>query len=195
MITKYGYVVVIFLMVFSFGRFDIPSVSAEEASPASLAFAGSFSNMRFTEEHAYGYEVELWLQGDRLLGFLLASDGLQGDTPTALLENIRFDPATGQLEFNARIAVMTADLIKEDGKFKQVNRCDGRRFEFQGQLSKDRTELGGRLNSKTEDARGNMSNESVRLLRIEDDLAKDFKNEAEWKAYADGILKFRGPKC
>ena len=41
---------------------------------------GAFSNMRYTEEHAYGYIVELWRAEDCLFGLFLSSSGLMGDT-------------------------------------------------------------------------------------------------------------------
>jgi hypothetical protein len=43
---------------------------------------GAFSNMRFTEEHAYGYRVDLWWAGPCRFGLFEASEGLSGDTPT-----------------------------------------------------------------------------------------------------------------
>ena len=36
---------------------------------------GNFSNMRYTEEHAYGYAVELWRDGDSAIGLFLVSEG------------------------------------------------------------------------------------------------------------------------
>jgi hypothetical protein len=56
---------------------------------------GEFSNVRYTAEHAYGYAVQLWRDGDRLIGLLMVSEGLQGDTPTGMLENVRFNSRTG----------------------------------------------------------------------------------------------------
>src|SRR5689334_24629497 len=58
---------------------------------------GEFSNMRYTEDHAYGYEVELWRDRDAVIGLLFVSEGLQGDTPTGVLKNVRFNSRTGAM--------------------------------------------------------------------------------------------------
>ncbi len=60
---------------------------------ARIAIVGEFSNMRYTEEHAYGYTVQLWRQGDALFGFFLASYGLAGDTPAGMLEQLQIPDA------------------------------------------------------------------------------------------------------
>ena len=71
---------------------------------------GEFSNMRYTEEHAYGYAVELWRDGDSAIGLLLVAEGLQGDTPTGTLDNVRFDARTGALSFTAKLTIGVAIL-------------------------------------------------------------------------------------
>lgn len=71
---------------------------------------GDFSNMRYTEEHAYGYTVELWRDGDSAIGVFLVSAGLQGDTPVGMLENVRFDSRTGALSFTAKLTTGVAVL-------------------------------------------------------------------------------------
>ena len=48
---------------------------------AKIAEVGAFSNMRYTDEHAYGYTVMLWRAGDCLFGLFESSRGLAGDTP------------------------------------------------------------------------------------------------------------------
>ncbi|HEV7365229.1 MAG TPA: hypothetical protein VGN76_05250 [Gemmatimonadales bacterium] len=66
---------------------------------------GAFSNMRFTEEHAYGYTVNLWRAGKCLFGLFEASEGLSSDTPTGLLKPARHAAAPGKLEFTAKLTL------------------------------------------------------------------------------------------
>src|SRR3954468_126126 len=62
---------------------------------------GAFSNVRYTEEHAYGYTVMLWRAGSCLVGFFESSEGLAGDTPIGELEHVEYDGKT-RLSFSAR---------------------------------------------------------------------------------------------
>jgi len=111
------------------------------AATNAVMVVGEFSNMRFTAEHAYGYSVQLWRQGDQLFGLLLASDGLQGDTPTGLLEEIKFDTHTGVLSFVAKLTTGVT-LLGSSPPFKEVPVCE--RFEFRGNLGPGM--LTGRMN-------------------------------------------------
>jgi len=150
---------------------------------------GAFSNMKYDEEHAYGYTVELWRERDRIFGFFLSSQGLMGDTPTGLLEDVRFDFKSGKISFRARL---TTGLFS-NRQFHNVPSRDI--FRFTGFLRKDR------LVGSLEITNGLTPEEASRRERIR---LKRSKNEAEsmieaesydeWKNKADEILKFRGPK-
>lgn len=70
---------------------------------AAISVVGAFTNMVYTEEHAYGYTVELWQSGDCVFGFFLESAGLQGDTPAGLLEDVAYDKKKGSFSFRARL--------------------------------------------------------------------------------------------
>jgi hypothetical protein len=73
-----------FLALLSIGA--VVSASGQDPD-RSISPIGEFSNERYTEEHAYGYAVELWRDGDSAISLFLVSEGLQGDTPAGLLEN------------------------------------------------------------------------------------------------------------
>src|SRR6478672_472642 len=55
------------------------AVASPGASPTSqsrgdgtrVIVEGEFSNIRYTEDHAYGQSVQLWRQGSRLLGLFM----------------------------------------------------------------------------------------------------------------------------
>jgi hypothetical protein len=77
---------------------------------ASVKPIGEYSNMRYTAEHAYGYTVQLWQDGNQFFGLFMSAFGLAGDTPTGLLEDVKFNPSTGALSFTARLTVGSAYL-------------------------------------------------------------------------------------
>jgi len=86
-----------------------PSAFAQAAN-RPISAIGEFSNMRYTEEHAYGYAVELWRDGGSIIGLFLAAEGPQGDSPTGMLENIKFNSHTGALSFTAKLTIGVAFL-------------------------------------------------------------------------------------
>ena len=56
---------------------------------ARIQSIGRFSDIRYTEEHAYGHAVTLWRGGDCVFGLFENSEGPAGDTPTGLLKDTR----------------------------------------------------------------------------------------------------------
>ena len=152
-----------------------------------LRAVGDFSNMRFTEEHAYGYAVDLWRDGDSVVGLFLASEGLQGDTPTGMLENVKFNPRTGALSFTAKL---TTGVTLLPGGGQEPSRD---LFEFSGTLKS--AVLTGML--KHSDARQPArpaSRETVQLKLQSQAFLLPASSYAEWKLQAGEILKRRGPK-
>src|SRR5713226_2534894 len=79
-------------------------VSAQGGQEDELVYyVATFSNMEFTEEHAYGSQLELWKLGSEFIGLFMYSEGLAGDTPTGLLENVRYNPRSKSLTFDAKL--------------------------------------------------------------------------------------------
>jgi len=158
-----------------------------QGGAASIAVVGEFSNMRYTEEHAYGYTVQFWREGDTLFGLFLASEGLAGDTPTGVLEDVRFDSRTGKLSFKAKLTMGAAYL----GNGRQEPSRD--LFEFEGVLS--RTAVVGTLKrSDMLRAAGAGTSQRVRLSKQAQSTMTTPKSYDEWKRMVGEILKFRGPK-
>ena len=146
----------------------------------ALPVIGEFSNMRFTGEHAYGYSVQLWRNGDNLMGLFLASEGLAGDTPTGILENLKFDARTGKLSFRAKLT-MGVEVL---GNGRQASTRD--LFEFDGTLTK--TALAGTLKRSP----GRV--ERVKLAKQKENSTIEAATYEEWKKQVDEILRYRGPK-
>ena len=150
---------------------------------------GVFTNMRFTEEHQYGYSIELWQEKERLFGFLLVSEGLIGDTPTGLLEDVAFDAKAGRLTFRARLSTGATF----NGNNEQVPTRDV--YRFKGTL-KGRKLTGVLEHTDALDraATGTKKNVSLRKSESESESMVEARSYDEWKKEADEILKLRGPK-
>ena len=99
---------------------------------ASTVFAqdirplGSFENVRSSDggEHCYGYSLELWQYRDRLLGLLDIHEGLCGDPPCGVLEDVFLDGNTGRLAFRSQIigeAWDFAGTLKRDSVVGTLN--------------------------------------------------------------------------
>jgi hypothetical protein len=150
---------------------------------------GRFSDMRYTEEHAYGRAVNLWRAGNCIFGFLEISEGLAGDTPTGLLTDVRSTPA-GALGFIARL---TTGITRVDGSSAWVPSRD--LFVFTGRLGT--TALEGKLRRSDQLRPGVEPADSHIVLRRvpeEDGLFDDAKTYGKWREAVEPILRFRGPK-
>jgi hypothetical protein len=155
----------------------VPSPGASPRPPQSntdkprIIVEGGFTNVRYTEEHAYGQEVNLWRQGNRLLGLFLFTDGLQADFHTGLLEHLRFNSATGELSFDAYASQFyfdgRLDKATIKGVLKRMHPVDGR------QVAEERVVL---------KRNANLTNGM-----------RDYLSEDEWNADANRVLKRLGP--
>ena len=122
-----------------------------------------------------------------LIGLFLVSQGLQGDTPTGMLENVRLDSHTGALSFTSKL---TTGLAVLPGGRQEPSRD---LFEFSGTLKA--AALTGTL--KRSDLRQSLrpgSRERVQLKIQPQAVMPRASSYAEWKRQAGEILKRRGPK-
>jgi hypothetical protein len=155
----------------------------------SIYRIGAFTNIKHTEGHAYGYKVELWRQGDRLFGFFLSAQGLAGDTPTGLLEDVRFNPSTGQVTFRARLT--TGLFINR--QYDNVPSRDV--FHFSGILKRDKLEgILETSNALTPMEAPRRKRITLRMSQEASAMMIEARSYDEWKERADDILKFRGPR-
>lgn len=161
-----------------------------ESSQSQISIVGTYTNMRHTEEHSYGYTVELWKQGNRVFGFILASNGLSEDTQTGLLEDVNFEPESGKLSFRAKL---TTGLIYNNQVKKWIPSQDI--LKFSGTLNKDSLtgvlEISDALLSEKSPVR-----REIKLLFsvAETRQLQTFSSYENWEKMAKDILKFRGPK-
>lgn len=154
---------------------------------------GAFSNMRYTEEHAYGYIVELWRAEDCLFGLFFSSSGLVGDTPTGRIENISYDQNTRNISFDARL---TMGVIPASATPSSPWIPSKDAYKFSGILGKD--SLDGTLSHEILNYPRKQipSSEKLSLPLTADETIgmSDFHTFAEWETYAESLLHRRGPK-
>jgi hypothetical protein len=63
---------------------------------------GVFSNKVSADgEHWGGWEIRIWSQSKRLVGFVALAEGLIGDEIRAPFQNVQFEPVTGRISFGA----------------------------------------------------------------------------------------------
>lgn len=176
--------------------FCLESSAQAETGPPPVVFLGSFSNMRATEEHQYGVEVQLWRQGSDLFGFFFHAAGLSGDTPRGFLEEIQYDPQTGKLSFQAKLTVGRHYCEVHRGappRYWGVPSHD--LFTFQGILTP--ASLSGDLQHfEALHLEKPLEAEKVVLHKIAWDYGRqtDYQSRSQWDREAQEILKFRGPK-
>ena len=156
---------------------------------ARIQSIGRFSDMRYTEEHAYGHAVMLWRAGGCVFGLFESSEGLAGDTPTGLLTDVRYDPS-GALSFAAKL---TTGMTNMAGSGAPVPSRD--LFRFIGRLGA--TALKGKLRRSDELRPGLESTETQIVLQRateQDGLLDEAKTYGAWREAVEPILRFRGPK-
>ena len=163
----------------------------KEHSPVTTV--GAFSNMRYTEEHAYGYVVELWRAEDCLFGLFFSSSGLIGDTPVGRIESISFDKNTRSISFNARLTMGVIPASTAPSS-PWVPSKDA--YKFSGVLEKD--SLDGTLSHEILNYPSKQIPVSEKLIlpRTNDESIgmSSFHTFSEWETYAKSLLSHRGPK-
>ena len=154
---------------------------------------GAFSNMRYSEEHAYGYVVELWRADDCLFGLFFSSSGLIGDTPAGRIENISYDKITRSISFDARL---TMGVIPASTAPTHTWIPSQDAYKFSGILGKD--SLGGTLSHEILNYQGKrtLSSEKLTLPLTADDTVgmNNSRTFSEWGTFVESLLHHRGPK-
>ena len=150
---------------------------------------GVFLDIKHSQDDTFGFSLQLWQEGNSVVGLFSVYVGPQGDAPTGLLEDITFDPRTGQLSFAARLST---GLVYGHG-YQGVPSRDI--FQFRGTLHRNR--ITGAL--KTANAlfpSDPAVQQRVSLQRSADmsQLMEVVQTSAEWQRWAEEVLRRRGPK-
>jgi hypothetical protein len=160
-----------------------------EVKPPPVISLGVFSNLKVTKEHQYGAEVRLWRQGKSVFGLFSYAEGITGDTPVGLLEDLHFNMKSGQIFFRAKLT-MGQHFCKNHHGLPSHDL-----FAFRGVLNKD--SLCGRLDRYDGlHPEKPPSEEQVVLKRRAAATASlpTFQSKSQWDKEAKEILRFRGPK-
>lgn len=157
------------------------------APTAPISEIGAFSNIRFTEEHAYGETVLLWRSGNCIFGLFESAQGLQGDTPIGELQGVTHSPNTGDLKFSAKLSIGVVA-----GGALTVRQPSRDLFTFVGTLSSKQL-VGGLTHATQGEAKP-----AVRTIRLTVSArAAAMGGSATygaWREKWEPILKWRGPK-
>jgi hypothetical protein len=160
------------------------------ASATHIAEVGAFSNIRYTEEHAYGYRVMLWRAGTCLVGFFESSAGLAGDTPIGWLQDVKYNQKTAALSFSAKL---TTGLVSSNGSGAFQPSQDV--FTFEGQMKPKRV-----TGAVTHASQNTPTVKPVRQMVHLPSSKKDAEfmhgpvTYGEWREQWRPVLQRRGPK-
>lgn len=185
--TKSVFAMAALLVVVHSQGFSQSSPCGRIAPTEPISVVGAFSNIRYTEEHAYGQTVLLWRAGKCLIGLFESAQGLQGDTPIGELQDVTHDANSGALKFSAKL---TVGVIAGRGMPEQPSRD---LFNFDGTLGPER--LTGALAHATQfDARPPARNVVLTTSTGDAESMHGFTTYGAWREKWEPILKRRGPK-
>jgi hypothetical protein len=163
------------------------NVCAAIPPAAPIAEIGAFSNMRYTEDHAYGETVLLWRAGTCIFGLFESAQGLQGETPVGELQDLTHNPDTGGLRFSAKL---TLGVIAGPSTPPQPSRD---LFTFEGTLGT--AGVTGELVHATQVDPKPPVRAIVLTASVRDaESMRGSATYAEWREKWEPILKRRGPK-
>ena len=158
------------------------------APTSPMSEIGAFSSMRYTEEHQYGETVLLWRSGNCIFGLFESAQGLQGDTPIGGLQDVTYNPNTGELKFAAKL---TLGVIA--GPASPTLQPSRDLFTFDGTLSPAR--LTGALVHATQlDPRPPARNIVLTASTRDAEFMSGSATYGAWREQWEPILKRRGPR-
>jgi hypothetical protein len=157
------------------------------ASPQLFVAVGSYSNFRFTEEHQSGVGVDLWRDGQTLVGLLSYAAGPVGDVPTGRLQEVSFDPSTGRISFTARLTIGQHYCTVHDSVPSQDL------VRFNGVLSDKWLSGTVELTDNLHPERRPIE-EKVVLRRSDEEPVIRYTSREQWESGMGPVLKFRGPR-
>jgi hypothetical protein len=165
-------------------------MDTQAASTAPVTIVGAFTNVeRSDDEHAYGYTLSLWRQGNTIFGLFSVQNGVIGDPPTSLLEEVEFDPQTRALSFKVRLSIG----LVYDGQHEGVPSRDV--FRFKGTLGK--YEVKGVLNISNDLLREKAPQSRKVVLWRSRELTEAMQapqDYAQWRESVNEILTRLGAK-
>jgi hypothetical protein len=177
------------ILGFLFPCFLIVSFFPQIKQESPIKSIGCFLNVQSNGEHASGYVVRLWFQGDQIIGLIDYYRGLAGGPPIGILTNVRYDALTGKLSFKAKLTsglhscrihrnVPSHDLLSFEGFLKPDGLVGNIRLV--DQLDSPPVVIDSR--------------NSFVMLRDAGCLTKNYRNHAAWWQEWEPVYKARGAK-
>jgi hypothetical protein len=156
------------------------------AATDGVAPIGSYTAMRYSDEHCDGYAIDLWGNAETVQGLLHVCHGLADSQAVGLIEQVSYDEKTGHLAFTARLTV-GSDYVRGGD---QVPSRDV--FTFDGHLAT--TEITGTLKHVDQVyAKRVATSEQIRLKKQREKLSS-YPTLADWRRKMDENLETTGPK-
>jgi hypothetical protein len=134
---------------------------------ADLTYVGDFSSIRETDGHVYGYTLQLWKDGHKVVALWSKADGQPADFPTVLADDVSWDEQSGRIHFT-------------------VQWC-GSTSRFEGTLTAG--SVSGRL------AAMNITAAPMALTLKRTDDEWPITTREDWQLQIQQILKRRHPRC
>ena len=147
----------------------VPGVGRTVAQPpptATVEHLGDYAQLRQTDDHVYGYVLQLWRDGARIVGLWSMASGEPADFPTVRVDDLSWDGASGVIRFTVRACGSTSRVAGVAAE----------------------SEIAARI---TDLRTGTVTD--VRLRRSDDD--RPSLTRREWLAQTADILKRRTPRC
>jgi hypothetical protein len=149
---------------------------------------GTFMNVKTDGEHASGYLIRLWSQEEKVYGLVSVHQGLMGDPPAGILDNVEFDSKTNKLSFKAKLSLgLFLDKDKSYVPSKDT-------LEFVGSLKNKK--LSGEIlmtNELCSDKCPDRKKVTLPLSKEWTEGMEEYQTYGDWKGFADEILQRRGP--
>jgi hypothetical protein len=177
-----------FIFVISLGLLALNQVClAATTDTTAIRFVGNFSTIKTTNARRYGSQVVLWQYKNTVVGIFYNADGQTGDLPRGIIQNVKLNPKSGNLSFEAKLTTGLHSCTEHTNVPSQDL------FIFNGVLRK--STLKGRLTQK----------EALHDTEVFSNAKTTFKHEIQprfdsydsleaWQRYVDTELKQSGPK-
>ena len=150
---------------------------------------GCFLNVQGGNEHASGYSVRLWFQGDRIIGLVDYYCGSNSDPSMGILADVRYDALSGKISFKAKLAVglHTCRIHKNVPSHDMLS--------FKGYLKPDGLVGDIRLEDMLDSPSPMVdSRKNFVMLRAVDCGTKDYANHDAWWKEWQAVYQARGAK-
>jgi hypothetical protein len=160
-----------------------------EKNKSTIKPIGTFMNVKTDGEHASGYLIRIWKQGERVYGLVSVHRGNMGDPPAGILDDVEFDSKTNKLSFRTKLSLgLFLDKDKSYVPSRDV-------LEFVGYLTNKKL-FGDILmtNELCSDKCPERKKVVLPKSREWSEGMEDYQTYEGWKVFANEILQRRGPK-